>query len=40
MSHQLQVDRGPELAEQLDEDTKNKYVKGRIYKALLVLGHH
>lgn len=39
MAHQHQAGRGPEVAEQLDEDTKNKYVKGRIYKALLILGH-
>lgn len=39
MAHQHQADRGPEVAEQLDEDTKNKYVKGRLYKALLILGH-
>lgn len=40
MAHQHQAGRGPELAEQLDEDTKNKYVKGRLCKALLVLGQH
>lgn len=39
MAHQHQADRGPEVAEQLDEDTKNMYVKGRLYKALLILGH-
>lgn len=36
--HQPKADRGPEIAEQLNEDIKNKYVKGRLYEALLVLG--
>lgn len=39
MAHQHQADRGPEVAEQLDEDTKNMYVKGRLHKFLLILGH-
>lgn len=37
--HQPQAHRGPEVAEQLDKDTKNKYIKGRSYKASLILEH-
>lgn len=34
--HQPQAHRGPEVAEKLDKDTKNKYIKGRSYKASLI----
>ena len=36
--HHSQAHRGPEVAEQLNEPTKNKYVKGILYKVLLILG--